>query len=553
MKPLHVAPLLFVPVLLAAASSAQLSQPGTPPSLRQPTIFAEEPPLVLLPAPDVAALMAEDEARGQWPLRYGAVIATELDAETSGEWLQLGDGSLVWRVALASPGALSLGVLFDRFELPPGAELFLHDAGRERVLGAYTAANRQENGMLAVEPLLGERVVIEYVQPAGVDVRPALRIGEVVHDYLGILDRLVVEAPVGLSRGGCLVDINCPEGDGYQDIKRSVIMVLMGGGLCSAGLLNNTAEDGTPYFLTANHCGSMTNVVAVFGYENVGCGPGGASQSRTLSGATLLASSTRFDSQLYRLNSAPPASYEPFFAGWERSSTPPAPAISISHPSGFPKKLARDDDGAVASGTDFRAIWELGRLEGGSSGSPLFSGAKRVIGPACCVSDFNCNTQWGIYGQFGGFYSSRALGQWLDPLGLDPQSFDGHDPYQGEATAYNGAGLNPVLYTSLTSPTLGTTWSARVDLRSAPFSSATWLLGHAAPSAGQFLPQGELLMNLQSTRYFRSVAPAVGGFSTHANAIPNQPGLVGLRAYTQAMIFAPGPVALTNGLELLLR
>lgn len=553
MNSLHVARLVLLSTVLAAPRLAQVSVPGTPPSLRQPLLFVEEPPLVLLPAPDVAALRAEDEVRGQWPLRYGAVIATELDSARTGEWLQLAGGELVWRVALASPGALSLGVLFDRFELPPGGELYLHDAGRTRVLGAYTAENRQENGMLAIEPVLGERVVIEYVQPAGVASMPALRIGEVVHDYLGILDRLVVEAPMGLSRGGCLVDINCPEGDGYQDIKRAVIMVLMGGGLCSAGLVNNTAEDGTPYFLTANHCGNMTNVVAVFGYENTGCGPGGASQSRTLSGATLLADSTRYDSQLYRLNSAPPASYAPFFAGWERGSTPPAPAISISHPSGFPKKLARDDDGAVASGTDFRAIWELGRLEGGSSGSPLFSGAKRVIGPACCVSDFFCNSQWGIYGQFGGFYASRNLGQWLDPLGLDPQAFDGHDPYQGEATNYNGAGVNPSIYASVTPPTLGTSWVARVDVRTVPFVSATWILIHAAPRAGVFLPQGELLIDLASPRYFRSIAPVAGGYSTHTNAIPNQPGLFGLTAYSQALVFAPGPAALTNGLALLLR
>jgi len=553
MNPTSVLRSVFAFMLLAAPRLAQVSLPGTPPSLRQPLLFVEEAPLVMLPAPDVAALMAEDEARGQWPLRYGAVISTTLDSAQTGEWLQLAGGELVWRVALSSPGALSLGVLFDRFELPPGAELYLHDAARTRVLGAYTAANRQENGMLAIEPVLGDRLVIEYVQPAGVDALPALRVGEVVHDYLGILDRLVVESPVGLSRGGCLVDINCTAGDGYQDIKRSVIMVLMGGGLCSAGLLNNTSEDGTPYFLTANHCGNMTNVVAVFGYENTGCGPGGASQSRTLSGATLLANSTRYDSQLYRLNSAPPASYAPFFAGWERGSNPAAPAISISHPSGFPKKLARDDDGAVASGTDFRAIWELGRLEGGSSGSPLFSGNKRVIGPACCVSDFFCNSQWGIYGQFGGFYDSRSLGQWLDPLGLDPQTLDGHDPFQGEATAYNGSGVNPALYTSLTPPTRGTNWVARVDLTAVPFAGSTWVFGHVAGDSGLFLPQGEVLVDLQSPRYFLSVALVSGGFSTHSNAIPNQPSLFGLTAYTQALVFAPGPAALTNGLELLLR
>lgn len=548
--PLRVVLLL---TLVASPALAQLAVPGQPASARHPKLLLSAPPVFVLPPPDVRRLMEEDEARQQWPFRYGAVIATALSSDEVGEWSALPGGELVWRLALSSPGALSLGVLFDRFELPAGGELYLYDPARANVLGAFSNAVRQENGMLAVQPLLGDELVLEYVQPAGVLARPVLRVGEVVHDYRGILDRLALDTPVGVDRAGCLVDINCPAGAEYQDIKRAVMFVLMGGGFCSASLLNNTAEDGTPYFLTANHCGDMTNVVAVFGYENAGCGPGGASQSQSISGATLLAASTRFDSQLYRLSSTPPAAFEPFFAGWERSTTPIGPGISISHPSGFPKKLARDDDAPMVSGTDFRAIWEMGRLEGGSSGSPLFSGAKRVLGPACCVSDFYCNSQWGIYGQFGGFWNQQDLEQWLDPLALDPQFFDGHDPFQGEATLSNGSGANPVLYSSLTAPTLGTTWVAAIDTSAVPGAGATWILGHASADSGLFLPQGELLVDLASPRYFLSIAASSAGLATHSNPLPNIPALVGLTVHTQALIFAPGPVLLTNGVTLLLR
>jgi hypothetical protein len=111
--------------------------------------------------------------------------------------------------------------------------------------------------------------------------------------------------------------VNCPQGAAFQDVKRAVLFVLFNGSYCSAGLLNDTAEDGTPYFLTANHCGDMTNGVAVFGYENTGCGPGGATQANTVSGATLLAANTRWDSQLYLLSAPPPASFQPFYARWD--------------------------------------------------------------------------------------------------------------------------------------------------------------------------------------------------------------------------------------------
>jgi hypothetical protein len=297
----------------------------------------------------------------------------------------------------------------------------------------------------------------------------------------------------------------------------------------------------------------MTNVVAVFGYENTGCGPGGASTAQSVSGATLLASSSLFDSQLYRLSSPPPAAFEPFYAGWDRGNSQPAPAISISHPNGFPKKLARDDDGPILSGQDFRATWEVGKLEPGSSGSPLFSGAKRVIGPACCVSDFTCNGQWGIYGKFGGFYDQRSLGQWLDPLGLDPQGIDGHDPAEGLALVYNGGGSNPLLYRSVTPPTLGTNWVAEVDCTSLPFNVNTYILGYRQPLSGVFVSQGELLVNVGLPLLFSSFAPSVGGLATHTNPLPNNPALVGFVSYTQAVLVVGSPQILTNGIELRLR
>ena len=32
------------------------------------------------------------------------------------------------------------------------------------------------------------------------------------------------------------------------------MIVIGGNGICSGALVNNTCNDGTPYFLTANHC-----------------------------------------------------------------------------------------------------------------------------------------------------------------------------------------------------------------------------------------------------------------------------------------------------------
>jgi len=539
--------------LLSVSASAQLSVPGSPASQRHPGLLTDQVATHVVARPDVETLMREDEQRNQWPLRYGAVVPLGLSSDEAGTWEELPGGELVWRLRLVAPGAYSLGLLLDRFEPAPGGELYVVSAGGATRLGAFTAAARQPNGMLALQPVLGSELVVEYVQPAAETARPELRLGEVVWDYLGILDRLVLEQPLALGGGGCLVDINCPQGQGYQDIKRSVLFVLVGGGFCSATLLNNTAEDQTPYFLTANHCGNMTNVVAVFGYENSGCSTADASQMLSLSGATLLAASNRYDSQLYRLSSTPPASFEPFYAGWDRATNPPGPGISISHPSGLPRKLARDNDAPVLNNTDFRATWELGKLEGGSSGSALFSGAKRVLGAACCVSDFDCRTQWAIYGRLGGFYDQKLLGQWLDPLGVDPTAIDGYDPFQGQAVVYDGSGANPVVYSS-SPPTVGSVWTATIDTTAVPFPNvSTWIAGYRQPAAGFFVSQGELLVDLGSPLLFTSIAPSVANVSTHTSPIPANPALIGTRVYTQAVIVLGQPLTLTNGLELRLR
>jgi hypothetical protein len=545
--------LSIVPALvLGTAAAGQLAQPGQPASARHPRLVVRDVPAYVLPHPDVERLMREDEERNNWPARYGAVIPVGFSSDDSGRWDDVPSGELVWRLRLVSPGARSLGLLFDRYELPESGKLFVHGREPGTVLGAYTRATRQPNGMLAIQPVLGEELTIEYVQDASDPGVPVLRLGEVTHDYRGILDALVFEDPVQLLGGGCLIDVNCPLGTPYRDVKRSVLFVLFSGSYCSAGLLNNTANDGTPFFLTADHCGDMTNVVAVFGYENLGCGTGGATQANTISGATLLASSSRWDSQLYLLSASPPRSFMPFFAGWDRATTQPPPAISISHPSGLPKKIARDNDRPSLNGTKWQVIWETGKIMPGSSGSPLFSGIKRVIGPACCVSEFTCN-QWANYGRFGGFYDRLNLGRFLDPLGTDPMGIDGFDPFHGQFRERSGNPPGLPIYVSRTPPIVGKVWKATIDTSEYPGATSTWIVGYPAPGSGTSTRWGELMVDTHGPRCFSSKALVLGGVSRHAYPIPNDPALIGRVVYSQGLIFGPQPLALTNGVVLQLR
>src|SRR5262249_17100772 len=110
--PLRLVLRFLVCALLGASAAAQLAQPGQPPSWQAGPALAADVPAVLLAPPDVNALLAEDDARDNWPFRYGAPLPCTLGCDDAGVWEELPGGALVWRLHLVSPGARSLGVLF---------------------------------------------------------------------------------------------------------------------------------------------------------------------------------------------------------------------------------------------------------------------------------------------------------------------------------------------------------------------------------------------------------------------------------------------------------
>ncbi|MBK9383318.1 MAG: hypothetical protein IPN34_00625 [Planctomycetes bacterium] len=414
--------------ILAAVAGAQVRHVGEP--LADRLGFPRAIPRFDLPALQVSRLRIEDEQRNHWPLRYGEVIPTSLDVmQLARVDFDGASGAIVSRLALRSVGAYTLGVVFDRFELPAGCQLFLYDAGRRELCGAYEGSNRHESGGFAVEPVIGDEVVLELVRAPWAASDPVLQVSELIHDYRDLRDERLWDRLSAQAEGACRVGINCPEGASYQIAKRSVVRTLAGGTLCSAALLNNTRHDGTPYLLTAEHCGVMTNAVFLFRYEDPSCGFATGNASRTMSGASRLASSATlnggYDSQLYRLNGSVPATYQPFYAGWDRRSTGSTRAASIGHGGGEPKQIAIANGGLQSNGTSWAMSWTAGMLVGGNSGGPVFDNSQRVRGPACCVTSFTCGQQTALYGRFDLFYQAFNLGQWLDPIGSGVLFLDG--------------------------------------------------------------------------------------------------------------------------------
>nr|MBN2278861.1 trypsin-like peptidase domain-containing protein [candidate division Zixibacteria bacterium] len=447
MKPLQVTILAAIIILiLGSSASAQISAGGTPVSFGKAIIT--EPPEMEMPAFDIQAMLAEDaeEAKLGIPFRFGKPFEVDFNLDNSGFWTELEDGSHIWRIQIVSPGAYSINLIYSRYRLPDGARLFVYNEDRTAVLGAFTSANNKDHGQFATSPTPGEACVVEYYEPVDVRGKGELTISSVIHGYRDVFGFGRTSADKGYGESGsCNNNINCPEGEPWQDEKRAVAMILTAGGsrICSGSLVNNIRQDETPYFLTANHClGGETTWIFMFNYESPGCTNANGPTYMTVQGSTLRATYTTSDFALLELTEQPPEFYGVYFAGWSNIDVASTSSTGIHHPSGDIKKISFDYDPVTSanylqtSGTTHWRIgnWEDGTTEGGSSGSPLFDQNHRVVGQlhggyASCTS---ITPDW--YGKFamswdGGGSSSNRLKDWLDPDNTGATTLDGFDPY----------------------------------------------------------------------------------------------------------------------------
>lgn len=434
---------------------AQVSIGGVPPSFEQG--LGGSIPDIILPALNHTDLLAEDEnvppfalvdengdvVPGVAPIapRFAFAQDVALNPRNSGVWWTLADGTRIWRLRIVAPGAYSVHLLYDRWRIPKHGELFLYDDRHEQVRGAFTSANNWSDYTNITGPIAGDAVTLEYVirpdsrdaaQPLAQD-DGELQIAQVCHAYRNLFGRHERATDVYGSSGACQVNVNCPEAADFADEKRGVAMIISGGTRwCSGTLLNNTRQDGTPYFLTADHClnGNQSNWLFVFNYESPGCPNADGPTDQSIANATLVSHypiAPGTDFALLELSSPVPAAYNPYYCGWNRLDQSVTGISGISHPSGDIKKFA-DDAGSTTSsgwtgnppGTHWHCNFDIGGMEVGSSGSALFDQAGHLLGQltggyiACTLPD----DSW--YGKFarsweGGGTSTNRLRNWLDP------------------------------------------------------------------------------------------------------------------------------------------
>jgi PKD repeat protein len=450
--------------LFSINTFAQIGHGGTPPSFNSINTSKLKSAVnnEILPAPDVSKLQNEDRFNDSlgMPYRISQMIHVNLCMDNSGTWDILATGEKIWRLKITSANAKGLYLIYDNFYLPKGSKLFLYSDDKKFVIGSFNETNNQPSRVFATEIIPGENCTLEYVASGDPNEKPSICISNVAYVYRGMAG--ITPAFNQLERAGaCEVNIRCsPEGDNWKDVRRSVAKVIMGNYECSGNLLNNTAQDFKNLFSIAFHCiDGLENTAATwvfyFNYEQTACSTFSTTlPTNTMTGAEIRAKiplNQGGDGVLLELNGVIPTSYNPYWAGWDRTNNLVAGGACIEHPAGDVKKIATNRDYWLTStwyGIDTLvgapgAHWRLlfaatpnghGVTEGGASGSGIFGPDERFRGSLSGGSS-SCTLVNGsnLFGKLS--YNWDKFGStpdvqfktWLDPINSGTTKINGID------------------------------------------------------------------------------------------------------------------------------
>ncbi len=436
------------------------------------------------PIPDFDALGKEDiqDEKDGIPPRFGFLNRTSINLITSENKVAEEKEFSIWKIEIVCPQALSINFIFDKFWLPKGGKLYIYSTDKKQFISTFTNQNNKgtikEIRGFATGLVYGDKVIIEYEQPIGTDINAIINVSGVIHGYRYIRIPDDINNKTSGFGASCTtqVNVNCPEGDNWQDEKRGVAMMLIGGTrLCSGSLINNTSQNGDLLFLTAFHClgppaisqqrdavinPNLDDFNFWWEYESPDCtNPPFSSppQGRFTNGGTVLANNTDTDFALIRLDpqdnplmANPPVNV--FFNGWDRTNNQPSGGVGIHHPKLDIKKISTynitpiENTWCVPNPLNYWQVkWVptvsgFSVIEGGSSGSPLFNSNGKIIGQlfgtydcpwVTCPDPYHSENQKPVYGRISaswmihpvlGYY---RLKEWLDPGSTGATSIDG--------------------------------------------------------------------------------------------------------------------------------
>ena len=408
--------MLLVSLCFTSLAFSQISHGGIPYFL-QPSVLrsASKPFFVEMPSFNLDSVLREDtinEGNMRGSFHFAHKFFTDIDSNDAIQTV-LPDGTTVKQIGIHSAGAYSINLLLRDFEIPPGGKLFVYNADHSYVAGSFDYRNNSEEKILPIQPVAGESIIVEYSEPANAPFKGHFVIFEVNHDYRDIFRAANEPSDVDVGTAfSCMQDVFCSDA-AEETVRSTVLLIINGGDACTGSLLNNTANDGKPFLLTAVHCIVDTKdqgnkfptdmnyysdragtIITFFNYNRPFCATDlkmKGSEEMSIAGAVPITIYTNNDIALLELSSTPPDYYNAYYAGWNMDlNNPGTKHTNIHHPLRAVKKYGMAE-GAIQMKTSpisflnldsFWEIpsWSIGSTANGSSGSPLFDENNLVIG-----------------------------------------------------------------------------------------------------------------------------------------------------------------------------
>ena len=433
----------------------------------------EKIPIITLNSPNTTILLKEDLKRDKAGMLYrvGVANSVNLNSLSNGTWTILPNRNRKWQLAISNPGAQSLSFIFKTFILEGNSKFWVENTKGEKVSNVLTSEDMLEDFQQNIAMCKGDFLILNLLEEAYTDPSK-IELDRVFYNY-----RSTLKSKEKINESAsCQINVNCSEGEDFQDEKRGVARVYIiegnSAGFCSGSLVNNLAKDCKPLFLTALHCGISTSANDMnlwqfyFNYEAPTCSnpsSEGSLANNYVTGCIRLSDSndnggnTGSDFLLLQLGSVQNeastitklkgTNFQAYWNGWDANNVTSSNGKGIHHPSGDIKKissytssLTSTSYGGSVSNTHWSLSWSAttnghGVTEGGSSGSPLFTynnGNSRIVGTLTGGSSY-CNypTDIDLYGKMSyhwsgnGGQSSRRASTYLDPLNSGIKVLDG--------------------------------------------------------------------------------------------------------------------------------
>ncbi|HWX39966.1 MAG TPA: hypothetical protein VN345_02345 [Blastocatellia bacterium] len=359
------------------------------------------------------------------PSQIGIGRQVGLSSDSTGRLLKNPDGTSIRMFAITSPQALGIRAHFTGFDLPAGDEVYVYGSAPDsHVAGPFTRKGPFGDKEFWSDTVDGDSVIVEHYMKEG---ERGFTISQISHLFKSMSGAAGI-TPEALS---CELDASCFGDPEKNSVGRIDFIDGSDAFVCTGTMIADSSRDGTPFFLTANHCVSNSTVartVEVFWfYQTSACNSGMLSSNIARStpiGSSLQATSGTFDSTLLTVTGSIPAGV--VFANWDSNPRGVGTEIfDLHHPDGFTPPdldsfLRKSSGGIVDTNTGcgdsglrsgYLVNWSQGITEDGSSGSALWSidfNGNHLIGVLSCgTAKPKCDVlNQALFGKFSDFFPS---------------------------------------------------------------------------------------------------------------------------------------------------